>query len=351
MKIRFPGILGVFAAILMVASFVIPVNIAVPSAVSADPGIMKWDTVSTPGSYPTANDILNLHGTGANTGQGSEILDMAIGNDGKTVIAIARTFRGNTAATRYYWNRIYRSSNNGISFSGSRDNALRRHILWAPVAGTERNIFQVAVAPDDPGFIVVIHQRSGAKVHRLEFRRSVALWVSTDAGQNWDLAFDGAAAGVLAAGETIRDIDISIDYGGKRDIGFVTTSAAGGRWFVRPSSGFTGWLAPAQCQRLRRWHAAAAIWYDAIKFSPTYNGDSSVALVYSDCTLATYFQVALRDLNQNMTLQYAYGVPGIEVKNPASACLASPGSAHSTMLTCSSRPTSPASLPHCAGLM
>jgi len=61
MKTRFPSILGVFAAILMVASFVLPVNIAAPAAVSADPGIMKWDTVSTPASIEGKNDVLNLH--------------------------------------------------------------------------------------------------------------------------------------------------------------------------------------------------------------------------------------------------------------------------------------------------
>ncbi len=59
MKTRFPRILGVFAAIFMVASFVIPVSIAAPAAVSADPGIMRWDTVLTPNSMPLKNDIDN----------------------------------------------------------------------------------------------------------------------------------------------------------------------------------------------------------------------------------------------------------------------------------------------------
>ena len=58
MKTRFPSILGVFAAILMVASFVVPMNIAAPSPVSADPGIMKWDIVSTPAMQPAKNDMV-----------------------------------------------------------------------------------------------------------------------------------------------------------------------------------------------------------------------------------------------------------------------------------------------------
>jgi hypothetical protein len=92
MRLKFPSILGVLAAILMVASFVIPVNIAAPSAVSADPGIMKWDTVSTPNAVVGKNDIVNPTALGANTGQGSEILSIAVGNDGMTIAAIVRTW-------------------------------------------------------------------------------------------------------------------------------------------------------------------------------------------------------------------------------------------------------------------
>ncbi|MGD0855709.1 MAG: hypothetical protein ABSA18_07865, partial [Dehalococcoidia bacterium] len=318
MRIRFPGILGIFSVILMVVSFLIPVNIAVPSAVSADPGIMKWDTISTPGSYPTQNDIINSFGTGANTGQGSEIIDLAAGNDGTTLIAIDRTWSG-----KYYFNKIYRSGNAGISFSGSRDTIIRRHPLWA-ASGSNRDIYQVVLAPDDPKFIVISTSAAAKTAVGWNPGGPVCLWISVDTGQNWDLAYDGTASGALNAGETIRDINVSIDYGGKRDIGFVTTSAAGGRWFVRPSNGFTGWL-----QQLNADGTAAgttvdsAAWYEAIKFSPTYNGDSAIALVYATST-ATYFQVALRDLNQNTTLQFAYGAPGVEVKNPASAGLSSP---------------------------
>ncbi|MCX6006278.1 MAG: hypothetical protein NTZ34_03340, partial [Chloroflexi bacterium] len=333
MKIRFPGILGVFSVILMVVSFIIPVNIAVPSAVSADPGIMKWDTVSTPGSYPTQNDILNFHATGANTGQGSEVLDLAVGSDGTTLIAIVRTWSSATA--KYYVNKIYRSANSGISFSGSRDSALRRNPVWA-ATGKNRNIFQVALAPDDPKFIVISTSQPAKTSTTWITGGPVCLWVSTDSGQNWDLAFDGN--GNLGAYETIRDFDVSIDYGGKRDIGFVTvgggaTGVEGGRFVVRSSTGFTGWTAQLNANGTAADTLGAAtasgIQYEAIKFSPTYNGDSSVALVYADDTTAvngaTYFQVALRDLNQNTTLQYAYGFPGIEVKNPASPAGNSPG--------------------------
>ena len=122
MKTRFPSILGVFAAILMVASFVVPMNIAAPAAVTADPGIMKWDTVHTPGSGVGYNDILNTHGLGANTGMGSEVLDMVAGNDGMSMAFIVRTYAGALSAlmpgTSNYrnWLRIHGTLNYSTNY-------------------------------------------------------------------------------------------------------------------------------------------------------------------------------------------------------------------------------------------
>ena len=337
MKTRFPSILGVFAAILMVASFVIPVNIAAPSAVSADPGIMKWDTISTPNQMIGKNDILNAHGLGANTGQGSEILSMAVGNDGMTVAAVVRTWipPGDPAAASalnpyQYVNVFYYSNTLGIAFTITRWTALIRRPNWPNLTVSQYfggNLFQVAIAPDDPKFMAVtadhINQFATTDTDLTTNPGPKMIWVTTDAGQNWDLAYDGAGGGTnvfdLGATETIRALDISIDYGGKRDIGFVTANAigSGARWFVRASNGFTGWLPQLNADGTAA-GVDTALTYDAIKFSPTYNGDSAVVSGLLHRGTATYFQVALRDLNQNTTLQYAYGAPGIEVKNPAS---------------------------------
>ena len=323
MKTRFPSILGVFAAILMVVSFVVPANIAAPSPASADPGIMKWDTVSTPNSVVGKYDILNPQYPW-NNDWGSEILDMAVGNDGMTVAFIVRTLatkRGNGVSVDGYHNIFYKTTTSGIGTSPAGYNALVRNGQWqARMTATDiPELFQVALAPDDPKFVAVTSSDPTIITGQSQ-DGPILIWVSTDGGQNWDLAFDGAD---LLANETIREIDISIDYGGKRDIGFVTvgSAAAAGRFFVRSSTGFTTWepqLAPV----------AAANYY-ALKFSPTYNGDASVALVYAiaDVVLgdgATYFNVANRDLNQNDTLGYAYGAPGIEVKDPTSVAGASP---------------------------
>ena len=141
----------------MVASFVVPANIAAPSAVSADPGIMKWDTVSTPNSVAGKNDVLNKYSPWG-TDKGSEILDMAVGNDGMTVAFITRTWlsaaQGDPVTTQTgYHNRFMLSGTSGISTGASRYSALARNTQWqARMTATDiPELFQVTLAPDEIG--------------------------------------------------------------------------------------------------------------------------------------------------------------------------------------------------------
>jgi len=314
---RFPSILGVFAAILMVASFVLPVNIAAPAAVSADPGIMKWDTVSTPASIEGKNDVLNLHWQDPTvqglpcqiygydqTGFGNEIIDMAVGNDGMTIYWVVRTAVNipatsspTGAALIAVANVMYKSSNNGISATLTQFLALFRH----PQYGLS-NAYWVAVAPDDPKFVALVCDTAGAQMNAGLNAGPNRIFVSTDGGANWDVAFSGDPA---FAGRIV-DIDVSIDYGGKRDIGFVTDA---NQVWVRQSSGFSGWTNQALGGL-----NPAAVNFLALKFSPTYSGDSSLALVYVNA-VGTYFNVAFRDLSStNDIVGWAYGT-SIEV-NP-----------------------------------
>ncbi len=120
----------------------------------------------------------------------------------------------------------------------------------------------------------------------------------------------------LDPAETVRCVDVSIDYGGQRDIAFGTEGPTGGRWATISSKPFGSIQVQVN-------PTTSGIDYEALKFSPTYNGDSSVAMVYADAN-ATYYNVALRDVNQNTTLSYVFGSTGVEVKNPASAPGSSP---------------------------
>ncbi|MCX6377580.1 MAG: hypothetical protein NTU88_16355 [Armatimonadetes bacterium] len=368
MKTNYPSFLGVLAAIIMVAAFMVPTFVAEPSAVSADPGIMKWDTVNTPYARPLANDILNDTSAGANTGMGSEILDMAMGNDGMTLAFILKDWssRAIKGAIGGAVNQVYQdisdnssmtfgwTNNSGISVTTGRALNLLRNTTW--LANPARRMYQVAIAPDDPKYIAITSDNgSGIYNDAVPVPASAGhtqIWVTTDGGQNWLMAFDGvgleptAVAGNLIGGETIKTIDISIDYGGKRDIAFGTVGGTlGGRWAVNSSAGFTVWTAQLNPNGIPAVALGAVtnsgLSYQDIKFSPTYNGDSSVCLLYTtgpilaagtgEIMSSTYFNIGFRDLatGNNTTLQYQSN-PSIEVKDPASASVvtggASPGS-------------------------
>ncbi len=339
-----------------------------PSAVSADPGIMKWDTVSTPNFVDGKNDLMNMMAVGANTGMGSEIIDMAVGKDGATIAFIVRNWVDTksaaivipNAATAHqtgwlyavnstlvggigfggYVNMLYVSSNSGLSASVSKYLSLARHTNFPGGA----NLYQVAIAPDDPKVIIVTADaadmtmlpNSGGNGARTGPR---SIWYTADGGSTWDLALDGAAGITWTTNETIRCIDISMDYGGKRDLAFGTVSGSAngpGRWFVRSSSGFTTWTAQLNPNGAAG-TAVSSLDYNAIKFSPTYNGDSTVALVYTTAgapagaTLAsaTLYNVAIRDLNSNTTISYVYTLnSGVEVRDPVAPASDSPDQDH-----------------------
>jgi hypothetical protein len=346
-----------FISVLMlmtITSLVFSGSIVKSPAVSADPGIMKWDTVSTPMSVPGKNDILNEKDVtvGDMNGMGSSIEGMAVGNDGVTIAFLDRTWLDNVSIgvvqagaptstsvgqaadpsaewalypTGGYFTGLYYSNNSGLSATMTRMLALVR----TPNFPGGANLYQVAIAPDNTGTIVVTSDR-GSLATVADAAGPTLVWITIDGGQNWDLAFNGVvgANAFVASGESIRCIDVSADYGGKRDIGFGTVTAAGaGHWYIRSSSGFTVW----NQQDSATAPTAVARNYTAIKFSPTYNSDASVALVYTTtgaglvANSGTFFNVAFRDLSPlNATGSYAYADPGIKLWNASTATVGSP---------------------------
>jgi len=312
MKLHFSTISMIFVTSIMVASLVIPLHLATPHAASADPGIMKWDTVATPGYMPSRYDVVNPHvPNGSNNARGSEVLDVAVGSDGKSVAAAVR---------------IGNATNGTRSLLYSKDNGITWQIRLT-------NVYQVIPTTGNPNYLTatvgsdVVGAGGGPK-------RVVC---STNGGYDWDTVFNGAG---LEANETIRSADVSPDYGGKHDIAMVTVGGAnGGRWIVRSSGIFsyaTAQMNPNGITDALGAPATAGFDYFAVKFSPTYAGDSAVALVYAtDNTSAgggaTYYNVVLRDINANTTREYAFPGNGIEVRNPAAPLDASPASNYLNM--------------------
>ena len=82
MKTKYTSMFGLLVIALLVASFVIPQSFIKTSAVAADPGVMRWTSVDTPGRLPPSGDITNVGGS-----YGSAIHDLAVGPDSLTLIA------------------------------------------------------------------------------------------------------------------------------------------------------------------------------------------------------------------------------------------------------------------------
>ena len=297
MKIkRFKSLLPCMAVV-VIASMLAPVCLLSPLSARADAGIMRWDTVSTPNSVPGRNDVLNPWLGGDHTG--SEVRDLAVGSDGKTLLA-AVTVDGryiNLGAVPV--GVLMVSANGGISWNTAVDQSLRN----AGLGGN--HVYNIAIASDDPKYWAVTTGTVASG--------PTQFWVTTDAGVTWN----DTQAPAMGAGEAISAMDISIDYGNGRDLVFVTRSGAGnGRFFVMRNKGFGSWV-------LQTGPIAPFVDYFKARFSPTYSGDSSIALVYCDA-LATYYNVAFMDVANSMANTWAFPGNGIEVKSVASAVDASP---------------------------
>jgi len=118
MKTKYPSMFGLLAALLLVASFVIPVNLVSPAKVQADPGICKWDILLTPGALPLASDLSLT----------TDLIDMAVGGDAKTVLLNRRYYisaalvalLGYPAGLAGPRSMVAWSSNAGMTFTTSK---------------------------------------------------------------------------------------------------------------------------------------------------------------------------------------------------------------------------------------
>src|SRR4030042_2119175 len=171
MKTKYPSMFGILAALMLVASFVVPANFASPSAVQADPGICKWDNLSEPGA---------LYGTyvvGYQNGLDTEPIDIAVGSDTSTFAVIIRL--GAYAAPLTFRNILLYSDTRGVFWTGTRYNALAREPGFG--GGGPRNLFQVVMAPDNPKFMAVTTDNGTIGTGPRE------LWITENGGSAWDV--------------------------------------------------------------------------------------------------------------------------------------------------------------------
>ena len=268
-KTRFPTIFGILVVVVLVASFAAPVGLASPSPAGADPGICKWATLEMPGSVVGKNDILH----------GSEVNRIAVGNDGVTIIAAVT--RAATIATPYVL-YLYTTATGGIVWEDRAYGHLRAEMTAAGVPAADQNVWDVAIAPDDVDFWAVVTSVAGAN-------QPAEVWVTENAGGKWECT---RLAGVTG-NAVIGAIDISPSYGRKRDIAVGTVTGLGaGTLYVWEVSGFAGWVNQTVAPSTG-WPGGNVV---ALKFSPTYAGDSSLATLTASISLLGVWGSAWNDV-------------------------------------------------------
>jgi hypothetical protein len=182
---------GVLAALLLVASFIIPTSLASPSPVQA--AVCKWSSVDMPGSSIARGDIA----------LGPEIYKIAVGNDGMTVLALVYIDDPALPPGPILLN----SSFMGLMWGNT---AFQNLAAAMAAAGAVPILFDVAIAPDNPAFWAVVTDGSGAGVQPEE------MWITQNSGGKWTRT----KLYEMTAGRTrtVGALDISVDYGGSRDI-------------------------------------------------------------------------------------------------------------------------------------
>jgi hypothetical protein len=259
-----------FIGILMVVALLL---ILMPSAsvrpVSAHPGKLVWSIVTTPNSTDNSTIV-----------SPSELNVIAIGFDGRTFYVVDIP-NGN----------VHKSTDGGITWTVN----LRASLT---AAGANLPVWNLAVAPDDVNFLVAVTDGTGAP------NGPLAVFASEDGGANWQ-----NTNFTPVPGEYISSVDISLKYGANdRDIAIGTrTGGGGGRIYVRK-------------------YPVSASWADqglpasdvvALKFSPTYTGDSSLVVISSAAD--TRLHLGSRDTGANVTNWNIVGGYPVLIHDAASA--------------------------------
>jgi len=212
-----------------------------------------------------AQNLPTVPGGGSYLLIGSDVSRIAVGNDGLTIYALDSTN-----------SRLYRSDSAG---AGWQD-------ISAAVSGAAPWT-DLSVAPDDARFVAVV--TNGGR----------EIYISADSGAN----FSGTGvSSMLSAGQAVRCISLSPDYGApRRELAAGTWSGAGGGsvlinvltgfsggWFDA-GAGTGGWLSPG-----------GGVDVFAIKHSPSFASDGAMLLVAAS-PARTYLYMGARDLGSRNT--------------------------------------------------
>jgi hypothetical protein len=244
-----------------------------PEPSLAEPNVLRWAPVDAPGSASEKSDIVSP----------SEVSRIAIGSDSKTFYAVNISSPDNTTGGR----ALYKSNDSGISWSDT----LSRYLYQTMTPAEQGNfrIWNVAIAPDNVNFVAVVTNGSVSNMPQ-------NVWLSIDGGSNWQNT-------IFPVSNNISTIDISMDYA-SRDIAVGTRTGGGGGniWILKSAD-------------LSRTWAPQGFVGDiiALKFSPSYKIDATIAIVYSD-TSGSYLNFGIHDpVNNTTDWNIVYGGSPLEI--------------------------------------
>jgi len=257
MKIKCSTIVKLLVISTIVASMILTTN---PDPALAESNVLKWARVDTPGAVANKNDIVSP----------SEVSHITIGWDGKTFYAVdipnASNITGNKA--------LYKSCDSGISWSDTFSQYL--YEAMTPAERVNFRVWNVSIAPDNVNFVAVVTNDSASNLPR-------NVWLSIDGGSNWQNTN-------CPASDNISAIGVSMKYD-SHDIAVGTRTGGGGGnvWTLKTTDTGHNWTPQGFIGDIM-----------ALKFSPSYNSDATIAIVYSDAS-GTYLNLGIRDLASNIT--------------------------------------------------
>ncbi len=183
---------------------------------------------------------------------------------------------------------FYKSVDGGLTWQDD----IQQGLLDSDVVPT-LPVWDIAVAPDDEDFVAVVTDN----------RQEV--YVSEDGGDTWELASGGSP---WASDEYVADIDISLEYDGRRDIAVgtrVQASSDYGDVWVTTTGLFDSWN-----------DQGLDLDVTTVRFSPDYAGDETIVAVASDAA-ATYLCTGYRNTTDNTTVwTHATDPAFVEISEP-----------------------------------
>jgi hypothetical protein len=264
--------------ILLIPGNILPATSQKP--VLADSESLKWTQVDTPGTFPDRNDVVSP----------CEVNRITIGSDGRTFYAVDIANPNSANGSK----SLYKSTDSGVSW----DDIVSRHLYQAMTPAEQLNfrIWNIAVAPDDVNFVAVVTNDNISNLPR-------NVWFSRNGGFEWQDTDCPAA-------DNISAVDISSRYGG-RDIAIGTRTGIGsGTIWVLKAPEYNDWV--------NQGSNGDAL---SLKFSPNYDSDATIAIVYADTT-GTYLNLGIHDLHANTTdwaIVYGGSPPEVTAGAPGSS--------------------------------